>query len=146
MKKTFVTPQQYAMKVAEIAQLTEDTGEKTSPFFDRLDAALNDDKLADMSKEDFQEIATAFDDAVDVYQDASANLAAIKAPARVLGMHKSLVQSYKDYADATQEMADALQVEKHAVDMEQFRDSEAKQNDLIVKFGTQLRRVIMSAM
>jgi hypothetical protein len=146
MKKSFATPQQYALKVGEIAQLTEDTGEKTSPYFDKLDEALQADKLADMSKADFQEIATAFDDAVDIYQDAASNLSAVKAPARVIGMHKALAQVFQEYADATQAMADALDVDKQAVDLEAFRNSETQQNDLIVKFGTQLRRVMMSTM
>ncbi|MBM7617945.1 hypothetical protein JOC36_001539 [Weissella uvarum] len=146
MKKSFVSPQQYAMMIGDIAQLTEETGEKTSPFFEKLDEALKAEKLSDLDKAEFQDIAAAFEDAVDVYQDAAKKLHELKAPARILGMHKTLAQIYQDYADATKEMADSLDVDKQAVDLDAFRDSEEKQNDLITKFGAQIRRVMMSAM
>lgn len=63
-KTKFVSPQQYAANLGAVIQATEDAGNKVAPFFEKLDDAIKADKVAEMPKAEFQEIAMEFDEAL----------------------------------------------------------------------------------
>lgn len=142
VKSKFVSPQQYAGALGQIITATEDAGAKVSPFFEKLRAALDDNKLADMPKAEFQEISAEFDDAVEVYKNAAAALKTTKAPVRFMGQHSVMAKTFAEYADATEAMAKALDVDAQTVDMPAFEKSEADQDDLMDKFLGQVRRIM----
>ncbi|WP_270766236.1 hypothetical protein [Weissella confusa] len=123
-KTKFVSPQQYAANLGAVIQATEDAGNKVAPFFEKLDDAIKADKVAEMPKAEFQEIAMEFDEAVAVYKDASAKINAIAAPVRLMGVHQSMKKTFGEYADATEMMAKSLDVENQTINMDDFKQSE----------------------
>lgn len=142
VKSKFVSPQQYAAGLSQIITATEDAGAKVAPFFEKLRAAIDEDKLADMPAAEFQEISVEFDDAVEVYMDAAAKLKALKAPVRFMGQHSVMAKTFAEYADATDDMAKSLKVDAQTVDMPAFEKSETDQDNLMDKFLGQVRRIM----
>ncbi|MBD5833243.1 hypothetical protein [Weissella confusa] len=145
-KTKFVSPQQYASNLGAVIQATEDAGNKVAPFFEKLDDAIKADKVAEMPKAEFQEIAMEFDEAVAVYKDASAKINAIAAPVRLMGVHQSMKKTVGEYADATEMMAKSLDVENQTINMDDFKQSETDQDTLMEKFLVQVRRIMNTVM
>ena len=145
-KTKFVSPQQYAANLGAVIQATEDAGNKVAPFFEKLDDAIKADKVAEMPKAEFQEIAMDFDEAVAVYKDASAKINAIAAPVRLMGVHQSMKKTFGEYADATEMMAKSLDVENQTINMDDFKQSETDQDTLMEKFLVQVRRIMNTVM
>ena len=129
-----------------VIQATEDAGNKVAPFFEKLDDAIKADKVAEMPKAEFQEIAMEFDEAVAVYKDASAKINAIAAPVRLMGVHQSMKKTVGEYADATEMMAKSLDVENQTINMDDFKQSETDQDTLMEKFLVQVRRIMNTVM
>lgn len=129
-KTKFVSPQQYAANLGAVIQATEDAG----------------NKVAEMPKAEFQEIAMEFDEAVAVYKDASAKINAIAAPVRLMGVHQSMKKTFGEYADATEMMAKSLDVENQTINMDDFKQSETDQDTLMEKFLVQVRRIMNTVM
>lgn len=145
-KTKFVSPQQYAANLGQVIQSTEDTGNKVAPYFEKLDAAIQADQVAQMPKAEFQEISLEFDEAVAVYQDAATKMQKMAVPVRMIGLHKTMEKTFTAYAQATQVMADALDVENQTIDMDAFKQSEADQDALMEKFLVQVRRILTTSM
>ena len=146
VKNKFGNPQQYAMQLSEIVQKTEEIGTKVGPFFGKLEEAMQADKLAEMPKADFQEIAAEFDETVEAYEETITRMKALKAPVRVMGLHQSMMTTYRAYVDATHKMADALNVEEQSITQPEFGESEVAQEDLMDKFTAQINRILTSVL
>lgn len=146
VKNKFGNPQQYAMQLSEIVQTTEEIGTKVGPFFGKLEEAMQADKVAEMPKAEFQEIAAEFDETVEAYEATIARMNTLKAPVRVMGLHKTMMATYRAYVDATHKMADALNVEEQAIVQPAFGESEVAQEDLMDKFTAQINRILTSVL
>ncbi|TYC47895.1 hypothetical protein ESZ50_10735 [Weissella muntiaci] len=142
VKSKFLSNQQYITKLSEIVQETEAAGERVAPFFEKLAQAIADDAVAAMPSAEFKEIAVEFDDVVEVYQVATKKLSALKAPARMIGGHTVLNKTFAQYTDATEVMAQALDVSGQKIDMVAFNQSEEDQDALMTKFYSQVQRLM----
>jgi len=146
VKNKFGNPQQYAMKLSEIVQKTEEIGTHVGPFFAKLEEAMQADKVSEMPKSEFQEIAAEFDDTVEAYEGTITEMKQLNAPVRAMGMHQSMMTTYRAYVDATRKMADALDVENQTIIQPAFAESEVAQEDLMDKFTAQINRILTSVL
>lgn len=146
VKNKFGNPQQYAMQLSEIVQKTEEIGTNVAPFFAKLEEAMQADKLAEMPKNDFQEIAAEFDETVEAYEETITRMKQLKAPVRVMGMHQNMMTTYREYVDATRQMAESLDVTKQVIVQPAFGESEVAQEDLMDKFTAQINRILTSVL
>lgn len=140
-KKKFITVQQYSALLGGQIESIEEAGNHVAPFFEKLDDALKEDKLSELSNDEFVEIATEFENTVEVYQDVTEKLARIVAPVRFIGAHKNIEQLFKTYTSATKEMADSLDTTNKQVDLTVFRQSEQEQDIYLDKFFAQIKRI-----
>lgn len=140
-KKKFITVQQYSMLLGQQIESIEEAGNHVAPFFEKLDDALKADKLSSLSNDEFVEIATEFENTVEVYQDVTEKLAHIAAPVRFMGAHKNMQQLFATYTSATKKMADSLDTENKQVDLPAFRQSEQDQDMYLDKFFAQVKRI-----
>ncbi|MDR3191000.1 MAG: hypothetical protein LBT80_07335 [Lactobacillaceae bacterium] len=145
-KKQFGNPRDYAVKLSQIIQDTENAGEGVAPYFEKLRDAIDADQVAALPKTEFEEISAEFDDVVEVYKNAVADIKNLKAPVRLIGVHGNLVNTFTAYYEATDAMAKSLNVAEQSIDMTAFEKSEHDQDTLMEEFLKQVRRVMTSVM
>lgn len=140
-KKKYMTTQQYGMLLSELIETIQEAGDRVAPFFEKLDDVLKNDQLGQLPNEEFVEVATEFENVVEIYQDVSKKLNRVTAPVRFIGAHQMVKQTFMDYTTATKVMADSLDVTSQQVDLADFRQSEADQDVYMDKFLAQIRRI-----
>ena len=140
-KKKYMSTQQYGVLLSELIETIQEAGDRVAPFFEKLDKALKENELASLSTDEFVEIATEFENVVEIYQDVSKQLNSLTAPVRLIGAHQIVKQIFADYTTATKVMADSLDVNTQQVNLADFRKSEADQDVFMDKFLAQIRRV-----
>lgn len=140
-KKKYMTTQQYGMLLSELIETIQEAGDRVAPFFEKLDDVLKNDQLAQLPNEEFVEVATEFENVVEIYQDVSKKLNSVTAPVRFIGPHQMVKQTFMDYTAATKVMADSIDVTSQQVNVADFRQSEVDQDVYMDKFLAQIRRI-----
>ncbi|APS41253.1 hypothetical protein FOL01_0394 [Weissella jogaejeotgali] len=140
-KKKYMTTQQYGMLLSELIETIQEAGDRVAPFFEKLDDVLKNNQLAQLPNEEFVEVATEFENVVEIYQDVSKKLNRVTAPVRFIGAHQMVKQTFMDYTAATKVMADSLDVTSQQVNVADFRQPEADQDVYMDKFLAQIRRI-----
>jgi len=123
----------YAREINEIVQNTEKMGERLHPSYEEIRTALDENKIADFDQERLSEIHELFKEGTQFYQLNLEKIGLLKAPAKVMGNHKSFEKAYVQYVAGCQEMTDSLLPE---VNEEAFNAAEKKQDaatDIIYK-------------
>ncbi|HAT54925.1 MAG TPA: hypothetical protein DCW31_06760 [Lactobacillus sp.] len=133
----------YGQTLSRTISDTEDVQKDLEPYYTKLKAAMEADKLADLSKVDFEDIQSEFQDGTDRYLEYNEKLKKLQAPARFMGKQRSLVSAYNIYANACQAMTDSLNVTDHTVDNEKFAQAETDQNEAMDRI-VHLIQTIMS--
>jgi hypothetical protein len=130
-KKKFITMQQYSVLLGGHIETIEEAGNHVAPYFEKLDEAIKSDGISKLSDQEFVEIATEFENTVEVYQDVVGKLNGMSAPVRFIGAHKNIQQM----------MADSLDTKTKQVDLTAFTQSEKDQDIYLDKFFAQVRRI-----
>ncbi len=140
-KKKFITMQQYSVLLGGHIETIEEAGNHVAPYFEKLDEAIKSDGISKLSNQEFVEIATEFENTVEVYQDVVGKLNGMSAPVRFIGAHKNIQQLFTAYTSATKMMADSLDTKTKQVDLTAFTQSEKDQDIYLDKFFAQVRRI-----
>lgn len=140
-KKKFITMQQYSVLLGGHIETIEEAGNHVAPYFEKLDEAIKSDGISKLSDQEFVEIATEFEDTVEVYQNVVGKLNGMSAPVRFIGAHKNIQQLFTAYTSATKMMADSLDTKTKQVDLTTFTQSEKDQDIYLDKFFAQVRRI-----
>lgn len=119
----------YVQKINDIVQETEAVGETMNPHFEEIRAALDTDKVSELSTEKLSEIHTSFTTGVAKYDEMFTTIKGLKPTARVIGIHKKLERAYGDYVASCQAMVDAIDVTAGTVDQVAFDASEKAQDE-----------------
>lgn len=117
----------YIQNLNEIITKTEETGEAMHPYYEQVRVAIDHQELGSISKEEQTEIVHQFSKGVDQYQQLKEQVAHLKPTAKILGIHKKLERSYKNYVLACQEMLDAVNQEH--INIDAFNQSEQAQDE-----------------
>lgn len=106
---------------------TEDIGEQMNPYYEEIRQAIDQETYHELSIERLTEVKRMFEQGTEQYQQMLKKITQLRAPAHVLGIHKKLERSYKEYVAGCREMVDAIQPET-GVDVHLFDASEKKQD------------------
>lgn len=106
---------------------TENIGKQMNPYYEEIRQAIDQETYNDLSIERLTEVKDMFEQGTEKYQQMLKNIMQLRAPANVLGIHKKLERSYKEYVLGCQEMVDAIQIET-GIDVDLFDASEKKQD------------------
>lgn len=131
----------YVQKINQVVEETEKNGETMHPFFEIIRSAIDDGKADELSSDQLIEIRGAFEEGVSKYQELLEVIKSLKAPARVLGIHKKLERSYTLYVEGCQEMVDSLSEDGAGVKIEDFNEAEQKQDDVTGKIAFCIQRM-----
>lgn len=118
----------YAQAVNTAITDTEEIGESLNGHFEILKEALDNGKVAEVEAKQLATIKEQFAAGTEKYRSIDAKLNSLKAPVKVIGVHKQLLKSYAEFVRGCQEMTDSIDLDKHSVDTEAFESSEALQD------------------
>jgi hypothetical protein len=141
-KQSMASIQRFATNLQNVVDATEQTGNNVAPFYEKLVAALDADKLADMPKAEFQEIAAEFNDATEVYETNAGKLNGAQAPIKMIGMYSNLKKHYAAYAAACRQMTESLNVDAQSVDLDAFKASGFAQEDEMDKVSATIQKMM----
>ena len=116
----------YAREINEIVQNTEKMGERLHPSYEEIRQAIDDKKITEFDQEKLSEIHELFKEGTQFYQLNLGKIGLLKAPAKVMGNHRSFEKAYAQYVIGCQEMTDSL---LPTVDEAVFNAAEKKQDD-----------------
>jgi len=136
----------YIQTLQNVLSNTEETAERVTPFFTKLDDAKQAGKVSEIPTAEFVEIKAEFEDTVENYKNNAQQLKDASAPIRMLGMHKSLSSAYSQYADATELMANAVIVENQSIDEASYEKSESDQAIYLEKIQIAVSKIMNSSM
>lgn len=120
---------------------SENVGEKMNPSYEIVRNAIDEDKLSDLTVEQLTEIKNQFSTGTEEYRVMENSLLHLKAPVKVLGIHKKLEKAFKDYVEGCQEMIDSIDAEHATVDVEAFNTSEVKQDEATDSISFCIQRI-----
>ena len=118
----------YLKVINTIVTDSEKVGEEMNPSYEIVRHAIDDGKVSDLTVEQLTEIKNQFSTGTEHYRVMENALTQLKAPVKVLGIHKKLEKAFNDYVEGCQEMVDSIDAEHGKVDSEAFDLSEAKQD------------------
>lgn len=117
----------YVQKINDIVTETEAIGDKLNPFF--VDVRTSLDNNEELSSERLTEVHTNFSAGAARYEEMLATITTLKAPVKVIGIHKKLEKAYTSYVAACKDMVDSIDAPAGKVDREKFDDSEKEQDE-----------------
>ncbi|QIL47097.1 hypothetical protein G7082_00420 [Vagococcus hydrophili] len=136
----------YIQKINDIVTTSEEIGELMNPSYETIRTAIDSKKLADLTSEQLKETKELFMSGTDKYRTLLAEIKGLKAPVKVIGIHKKLEKSFETYVFGCQEMVDSINVEETSVNQEQFNTSETKQDEATDEISFCIQRITQLVM
>ncbi|WP_334329821.1 hypothetical protein [Companilactobacillus sp. HBUAS59699] len=130
----------YGNLINNSVQIIQDEQDKLNPEFEKLRKALDRDQVEKIDSVEYTKIMHDFKSGTDTYADILGKLEKAKAPARFMGTHMSLVNSFKKYVAACQEMTDSIN-EDQTIDRKKFNEAEQVQDENMDKFSKYIQKM-----
>ncbi|GBG95671.1 hypothetical protein LFYK43_21300 [Ligilactobacillus salitolerans] len=131
---------QYLQLISSLLETTEEMGGKLDPYFELADGVVKDQQTLDT--EQYQQIQTNFAAGIEVYQQQLGRLERAEAPIMIIGPHKQLVKSYRDFVSGCQAMQDSIDYEQQNIDAAAFKKSEKEQTDAMDAINAHVGRIM----
>ncbi|MBA1434699.1 hypothetical protein [Bombilactobacillus bombi] len=130
----------YARILNEVMEKTQEIQEDLNPKFEQIKAALAAGNLTEMKSSEYLKIQGDFQKGTDDYARLTEKLQAVQAPARIMGVHLSLVEAFQEYVKACQDMIDSMKDDR-TVDLAAFQASEQSQDQILDKISKYIIRM-----
>ncbi|MEG0285340.1 MULTISPECIES: hypothetical protein [Vagococcus] len=131
----------YIQKINDVVTASEQVGEEMNPSYEVIRQAIDSNSISELSAEELKNTQDLFLSGTDKYRELLAQIKGLKAPAKVMGIHKKLEKSFVLYVEGCQEMVDSINVEANSVNEEMFNASEAKQDEATDSISFCIQRV-----
>ncbi|MDH6365743.1 hypothetical protein M2139_002763 [Enterococcus sp. PF1-24] len=118
----------YVQSINDVVTETETIGEKMHPGYEKIRKAIDDNDLKSISADELSEIAKLFKEGTKSYQLLLNRISKLRAPAKVMGIHKKFEKAYINYVAGCEEMISSIEA-ADGVDQELFNASEQKQDE-----------------
>ncbi len=115
----------YVQKINDIVTETEQIGEEMNPSFEEIRTAIDAGKTAEISDEKRQAVIQVFTEGTNKYEALMERISKLQPTARVLGFHKKLEVSYKEYIAGCEDMIQSLVT---GIDVQSFDAAEKRQD------------------
>lgn len=136
----------YIQKINDVVTASEEIGEEMNPSYELIREAIDSDKVAEVTAEELKSTKELFLSGTEKYRGLLAEIKGLKAPVKVMGIHKKLEKAFTNYVEGCQEMVDAIDVDNSSVDQELFNTSEAKQDEATDLISFCIQRVTQLVM
>ncbi len=110
-----------------------------NPNYEKIRAAIDDEKINELSAEEIKETAELFTEGTEKYKEMLQQISRLRPPAKVMGIHKKFERSYMKYVAGCEEMIASLNAE--VVDVAAFDASEQKQDEATDEISFSIQRM-----
>ncbi|MFD1433127.1 hypothetical protein [Lacticaseibacillus yichunensis] len=141
MNKNQLKMMHYGTTIDKVMKDTEAQQEVLSPLFEALRSAIDAGTEQAFDAETYTETKTAFTAGTAVYAGLSDKLASLAAPARLMGNHVLLKNTYADFVAGCQAMTASLGDAPADLDVAAFNSAEAAQDEATDKLMKYLQRI-----
>ena len=131
----------YIQKINDVVTASETVGEEMNPSYETVRTAIDTDKVSELSAEELTKTKDLFLSGTDKYRELLAQISGLKAPAKVMGIHKKLEKAFTEYVEGCQEMVDSIDADNKTVNVEMFNASESKQDEATDTISFCIQRV-----
>ncbi|MFV0557613.1 MAG: hypothetical protein ACK5MW_03115 [Enterococcus sp.] len=129
----------YVQNINNIVKETEEIGEGMNPSYEEIRQAIDEGTVAEVTPGRLAEITELFASGTTKYKLLLKQIKQLKAPAKVMGIHKKLERSYLEYVAGCEEMTLSLQEGK--VDVHGFEAAEKKQDEATDQISFAIQRL-----
>ncbi len=136
----------YIQKINDIVTASEEIGEEMNPSYEIIREAIDNDKVSGITAEQLKSTHELFLNGTNKYRGLLAEIKSLKAPVKVMGVHKKLEKAFESYVDGCQEMIDSINLDKASVDASKFDLSEQKQDEATDNISFCIQRVTQLVM
>lgn len=140
MNKTQQRAMRYAQLINGMIQNLEDNQNDLNGDYERLKQALDEDKVTEISAEDYWAIQEHFQKGTNSYKDQLTKLQKGQAPAKLMGTHHLLLDAYESFVDGCQDMVDSM-LDDRTIDREKFDAAEQVQDLATDKIGKYIQKI-----
>lgn len=136
----------YIQQINQLVQQTEEIGETLNEHFMVLRSAIDKKTTDQLEKEQLEEISNKFAKGVATYKNIYKQLLQMRAPVKVIGIHKKLEKNYDEYIKGCQQMLDSIDTEKNLLDVEAFNQAEKIQDEATNGIAFCIKRITTLAL
>lgn len=134
-------PNFYMQKINQIVKETEEVGETMNSHYEEIRTLIDEDKIDELTEDKQLETVEVFKKGTAQYRQLLKTLSGLRAPARVMGVHKKMEQAYQSYVDGCQDMIESI---TNDVDVAAFDAAEQKQDQATDSIALALQKITNS--
>lgn len=134
----------YTKVLTDVIDSTTKNGEDLNDDYELIKKSMDSDSVAQLDTDELSRIKKHFQDGTDRYQENVNKLQNLKVPVKLMGKNTQLINAYKEYAQACQDMTDSIDASNQKVDVAKFQQSEKDQEDAIGKVSNTTGRIMNS--
>ncbi|AYW45719.1 hypothetical protein LQF61_08570 [Tetragenococcus koreensis] len=131
-------PNFYLQKINQIVKDTEEIGETMNPNYEEIRALIDEGKSAELTEERQLAAVEVFKEGTAKYRDLLKSLSSLRAPARIMGVHKKFERAYQTYVDGCEDMIESI---ANGIDIEAFDVAEQKQDEATDAIAASLQKM-----
>ncbi|MCF1632434.1 hypothetical protein [Tetragenococcus koreensis] len=131
-------PNFYLQKINQIVKDTEEIGETMNPNYEEIRALIDEGKSAELTEERQLAAVEVFKEGTAKYCDLLKSLSSLRAPARIMGVHKKFERAYQTYVDGCEDMIESI---ANGIDIEAFDVAEQKQDEATDAIAASLQKM-----
>ncbi|WP_099974332.1 hypothetical protein [Lactobacillus terrae] len=140
MNQAQLKAMKYGQAINDAIAVIEKQQDILNPEFEVIKKEVEAGTLAEMDEIEYEKIRKDFSAGTKEYKTVLQNLEDAKAPARMMGTHMSLVNSFRSYVEGCTEMTKSLG-KGRKVNKKKFGESEATQDKYMDKFSYQIQKL-----
>lgn len=130
----------YARVLNDVIEKMKSIQDDLNPKFEKIKTALANGNLTAMKSSEYLKIQGDFQRGTDDYCKLAEKLHSVKAPAKLMGIHLSLVQALQNYTQACQNMIESMKDDR-TVDESAFQAAEEAQDLYLDKISKYLMKM-----
>lgn len=136
----------YIQKINDIVTASEEVGEEMNPSYEVVREAIDNGKVSELTEEQLKSTHELFLNGTSKYRNLLAEIKGLKAPVKVMGIHKRLEKAFEVYVEGCQEMIESIELEQLSVNTEKFDASEKKQDEATDNISFCIQRITQLVM
>ncbi|KRM54357.1 hypothetical protein [Lacticaseibacillus sharpeae] len=131
---------QYGYTINNVMSRTDELQDELNPLFIQLREAIDNNKVDDFKKDDYEDIRSKFAAGTAEYAEMLKKFESAQVPARFIGNHKLLTKAFASFVEGCQQMTDSLGDDKQ-IDVDSFNAAEKQQDEASEKVSKFLNKI-----
>ncbi|WP_178197943.1 hypothetical protein [Ligilactobacillus sp. Marseille-Q7487] len=134
----------YMQVLSSVLDSTEEMGASLNDYFEALRKFL--DEGTKLTAEQYEKTNAEFTKGLELYHENLTKLTNVAAPVQILGPHKLLVSSYKNFVAGCDKMQASIDYQAQSIDKEMFDQAEEEQSNAMDAISNHVQKIVRKVM